>query len=651
MAQWNENIDGEHLRIASHQGSTMRVLAGPGTGKSYALQRKVMRLLQEGTEPARILAVTFTNVAADALKKDLSSLEVAGAEQVKARTLHSLCFEVLQREHVFEFTGRTPRPLMDFETQFLLEDMQSAFGGKKKTKALLQAYESAFARQQQDLPGVIQSADDLRFKRDLLEWLNLHKTMLIGELIPITYEYLKANPTAPEFDQYDFILVDEYQDLNKAEQALIDMLARKAELLVVGDDDQSIYSFKHAHPAGIIEFHTTHAPIEDVSLQICRRCPKGVVRLANELMGYLLGSNHPKELKEFPGNGEGTIYATQWESVDAETIGVAKIIKKLTSDANYCVNAEDILILSPRRQLAYALRDALYSTYAINSHTFFQEEALESQKAQTAYAYFNYLVDPDDRVAFRVLLGIPTSLPGTYKKLCEIAARRNTTPKGALLLVQQSVESLPRCEELLERLQTLETVVQELKGQRVEVVLKRLLNAETPEDIESLLSILSTLTIAKETTLREVFSKIQERILSPEVTDEAGYVRIMSLHKSKGLTAKAVVILGCVAGLIPTIKDEEELLATNQAELERLRAEAKRLFFVALTRTTNLLILSSFRDIEFARALRLGGTKIIAVKGSRKARTQASPFFSEVSKHLPRVITGPELLSKFNITE
>lgn len=650
MPKWNENIDGNHLRIASHEGSTMRVLAGPGTGKSYALKRKVMRLLEEGKDPRQILALTFTNVAADALKKDLSSLGVPGADQVKARTLHSLCFEILLRRQVLELTGRIPRPLMEFETDFLIEDLQAEFGGKKRTRKLLQAYESAFARQQQDVPGVVNNEEDQKFKTSLLNWLTFHRAMLIGELIPITYEYLRNNPTAPEYDKYKYILVDEYQDLNKAEQSLIDLLSLNAELLVIGDDDQSIYSFKYAHPAGITEFPSTHVPLEDVGLQICRRCPKIIVRLANELMGYLLGGTSPKRLQEFPQNEDGEIYAAQWNTIDNEAEGVAKLVKKMVSDANYGIKAEDILVLSPRRKLGYVLRDTLQNTYAIESHTFFQEEALDTQKAQKGYAMLNYLVDPDDRVALRVLLGTPTALPATYKKLWEKAIEMNSTPRNVLRAIENGDITLPRSDTILIRFREAEQILADLKEKSVNEIFLALFDPANPEDIEVLLSLINTLNLENETEIKITFTKLQDRIRSPEVTDEAGFLRIMSLHKSKGLTSKVVIILGCVAGLIPTIKDENELMETNQvAELERLRAEAKRLFYVALTRTTKYLILSSFRELDFGRAMQLN-VKFTSRKGNRLAYTQTSPLFGEVARHLPRVITGPDLLKRFGIT-
>lgn len=648
MPKWDQDIDGDQLKIASHQGSAMRVLAGPGTGKSYALQRKVMRLLEEGEDPARILVVTFTNVAADALKKDMTIAQVPGADIVRARTLHSLCFEILRRQQVLEITSRIPRPLMGFETDFLLEDLKGEFGGKKNTEKLLLAYESAFARQQHDTPGVIQSADDAKFKTFLLRWLGLHRAMLIGELVPITYDYLKNNPTAQELSQYDFILVDEYQDLNKAEQSLIDLLTSNGELLVIGDDDQSIYSFKHAHPDGIIEFCRTHNPLEDVSLQICRRCPKNVVRLANELMGYFLGE-HPKKLGEHPENGDGEVYAVQWDNMDEETKGTAKIINAMIADTARETRAEDILVLSPRRQLGYALRDELKTSYTINTHTFFQEEALDKEKAKKAYSLLNYIACPDDRIALRVLLGMPTILQGTYEKILLKAEGLNKTPKEVVELIKAGTLIIPRSDEIVRRFNAVEAIKMCLEGKSVAEVVVMLFDRADPTEIEVLLSIIDTIEITEEMDLKSFFSKLQDRIRSPEVTNDAGYVRIMSLHKSKGLTSKVVFIIGCVAGLVPTIKDERKLFVTNQtAELKRLRAEAKRLFFVAITRPKQTLVLSSFRDIDFGVAMQLN-VKVVAGHRGRNARTQTSPFFAEVTKHLPDMIIGNDLLKTFGI--
>src|SRR5258705_5096099 len=107
--------------------------------------------------------------------------------------------------------------------------------------------------------------------------------MLIGEIIPYVYRYLRDNPAAPERNMYDHILVDEYQDLNRAEQAVIDLLRGEGDVCIVGDDDQSLYSFKYAHPAGIRNFHLGHEGTVDEEMLVCRCCPTRVVGMANAL--------------------------------------------------------------------------------------------------------------------------------------------------------------------------------------------------------------------------------------------------------------------------------------------------------------------------------------------------------------------------------
>jgi DNA helicase-2/ATP-dependent DNA helicase PcrA len=110
------------------------------------------------------------------------------------------------------------------------------------------------ARLQHDDPGFAQSEEDIAFANDLVQWLIFYEAMLIGEVIPKFYEYLRTNPAARERTEYSHILVDEYQDLNKAEQSVIELLSDNADVCIVGDDDQSIYSFKYAHPEGIREW-------------------------------------------------------------------------------------------------------------------------------------------------------------------------------------------------------------------------------------------------------------------------------------------------------------------------------------------------------------------------------------------------------------
>ena len=134
--------------IAASLNRQIRVVAGPGTGKSFAMKRRVARLLEGGIEPRNILPVTFTRVAAEDLHRELVGMGAPGCENLQGTTLHSLALRILIRNHVLEATGRTPRPLNDFEIKPLEADMSAAHGGVRKVRKLIKAYEAAWARLQ-----------------------------------------------------------------------------------------------------------------------------------------------------------------------------------------------------------------------------------------------------------------------------------------------------------------------------------------------------------------------------------------------------------------------------------------------------------------------------------------------------------------------
>ena len=128
--------------------------------------------------------------------------------------------------------------------------------------------------------------------------------MLIGELVPETLRYLRDNPASPDRTASRNVLVDEYQDLNRAEQVLLDLLCHHGALTVVGDEDQSIYSFKFAHPEGISQFDRFHPNTHDEGLEECRRCPRLVVQMANALISNNV-SRMPRTLQIREGNPQG----------------------------------------------------------------------------------------------------------------------------------------------------------------------------------------------------------------------------------------------------------------------------------------------------------------------------------------------------------
>jgi superfamily I DNA/RNA helicase len=152
--------------------------------------------------------------------------------------------------------------------------------------------------------------------------------MLIDEIIPHLFQYLHGNPGAPERAEFDYVLVDEFQDLNRAEQDVLGYLGANGSMCVVGDDDQSIYSFKHAHPEGIRQWHTVD-PTDHRAISECRRCPTTVVRMANALIAHNPDRIAGRQMAERPANVSGEVVVRQYSTATGEADAVASKIAAL----------------------------------------------------------------------------------------------------------------------------------------------------------------------------------------------------------------------------------------------------------------------------------------------------------------------------------
>lgn len=647
---WQDDLTGAALAIAQSNANPLRVVAGPGTGKSFAMKRRVARLLEvEEVLPQRILAVTFTRTAAALLVKDLHSLGVAGCERIDSRTLHSFCFRILSSDGVLRTYDRTPRPLISFsnkrvlqyEAKPMLEDVRyrRRFGGNRDCSDRIRAFEADWARLQDEAPGWPVADIDKQFHEAVIGWLKFHRAMLIGEVVPIARRFLLDNPASPWRRAYDHVIVDEYQDLNKAEQSLIDLLAESANAAVVGDVDQSIYRFRHANPEGIEQYPANHPNTQDEPLVECRRCPRRVVRVADHLIRH----NHPApnspRLTERPENNEGQIEVVQWTSAEEEAQGLAAYVIHLVNDLGYA--PEEILVLTPRRRLGYQIRDAI-AAGNIKVHSFYHEEALEEQEAQEAMALMTLLADRDDRVALRWWLGhdCTTWRVGPYAALrahCE----------GSGLSPWQALESLTGdpslCRGAANLIQPFSALRERLAA-IADLSLQHLVDALLPEGNEGCCVLREAAVAACDScdSTAKLVAALHPVVSQPDTPAQEDFVRVMSLHKSKGLTSRVVIISGCIEGLVPFIDDN----ATDdeKAEIER---EQRRLFYVAITRTTDLLVLSSFATIDPGLAFQIGARLSRRSQGGQVGHTIASHFLSELGPQAPPSEFGPDWRSQW----
>ncbi len=637
---WRTGLRGAALEIAQTDLTPLRVMAGPGTGKTLAIMRRIARLLEEGQDPSRILAVTFTRNAAAALVDDIKSLEVECSDKIHAGTLHAYCFGLLKQADVFNLIGRVPRPLiapevkkvLKFEAEPLLFDIKSrgSFGGRRDCSKRIRAFEAAWARLQSEQPGWPTDDVDSQFHSELVQWLKFHEAMFIGELVPESLRFVRNNPAHPVLTAFDHVLVDEYQDLNRAEQELIDIISAAGSSAVIGDVDQSIYSFRFAHPEGIEQFNSTHPTTHDESLLECRRCPTRVVRIADNLIRHNYGLPSPVRLNPLSTNPSGDVKIVQWRSVDSEANGLANYVDWLINGGIY--GAGDILILTPRRVLGIGIRDALKEK-GIPAHSYFHRNVLYTTEAQRTFILLTLLVNNNDRVALRWWLGEGSSSTrtGEYARLRSYCEQSGDSPWYAMSKITSGAIVIKLTKGIQKKYTELRTELDSLESLDLSSLIERLF----PDNNEacSILREIALLSLPVADTVQDLFNSIHGSITQPEMPKSGDFVRVMSIHKAKGLTSKVVLVADCIRGLIPFIDKNK-----SHDEQERDLKEQRRLFYVAITRCKEILVLSSVAMMErrmghdisamLARGIGLYGTAL------------ASPFLDELGPSAPTRISG-----------
>jgi DNA helicase II / ATP-dependent DNA helicase PcrA len=638
---WNDglNPDSPAYGIAADSSRSVRVVAGPGTGKSFALKRRVARLLEQGANPRRILPVTFTNVAAEDLQREMMQIGVSGCEEIRGSTLHALGMRILSRQSVLEATGRVARPLNRFEIEPLLYDFPVEFGNKRAREKRIRAYEAAWSRLQHEQPGYALDPQDQRFERGLVDWLRFHHGMLIGEIVPQLYQYLRDNPAAPEGSLYDYILVDEYQDLNRAEQSVIDLLRGSAELCIVGDDDQSLYSFKFAHPAGIRTFPQFHPGTTDHEILECRRCPELVVTLANALIANNRDRD-PRILRPISANGTGEVKIVQFGTLAQEASGIANFIADQI--ANHGRRPQDILVLAQRRSIGNPIHDQLVSR-GIPSKSYYHEGDLDSITAQERMALFKLFIDPEDRIALRWLLGFGSNdfRAGAYRRIRNQCEQTGTTPWQLMCNLDSGTVRISNSNFLVTRFREICAELAALQGDGDMLSLAHRWLPDSLADIDAFRSLVIELAASAETP-KDLLSNLIETISTPEIPPDVTQVRTMSLHKSKGLSSPVVVIAGCIEGLLPAAPDRDKTPDEQQADLE----EQRRLFYVGLTRVKanpasnqpGTLLLTYSRTMTLADAMQSGIRPARVNYGD--AFVNASRFIRELGPASPRPVAG-----------
>lgn len=634
---WRDGLEGKAVGIAENPARRQCIQAGPGTGKTKTLMHKVLRLvLQDRVDPDRVLAVSFTRTAAQDLRRSLNELSQEATKKVHAATLHAISRDIVSSHGFLQTYDLRFRPLLTaskssnlgYEAAPMLADL-ATHGTATVLSRNIRDFEAYWARHQGSPLGPAPNADLQNFENDLLSWLRFHRCMLIGQVVPLAVQYLQSEPNAPEKSRYDHVLVDEYQDLNRAEQELCDLLVSNSSSTVVGDADQSIYAFKCAEAQGLLDY-ANRSDVVTENLDECRRCPPAVVGLANSTVAR--NRTRASVQMRAVSNQAGQLFYRRYSTLEEEAKGAASFVAQATQKGG--VEVGRTLVLCPTRVLGRMIKRELIDSQGLEATSYFYEEALEEKPAQRAFSMLRLLAQRHDRVALRFLLGYNRTNPensgwrvGEYSKLRSHCETANVEPWDALTSIVNGALHLAGTSSIAAEFSIIQAELAALDGKAAQDVLDALFPAseEWAEDARTAAGEY----VAEGTSVSDLYELMLTEITQPTMPTEVSHVRIMSLHRSKGLTADAVAVCGCVHGLLPRLYNSNKTVLNEDDH----REEQRRLFYVALTRTRDYLLLSSAQKIPRDVAHKMGLGDLL--KGWWPLNTGVSAFLTDLQPSLP----------------
>jgi DNA helicase-2/ATP-dependent DNA helicase PcrA len=589
-------------RAASHQSGPAVVFAGAGSGKTRIITHRIALLIERGVYPWEILAVTFTNKAAQEMRERVKHLTPL-ASRTLITTFHSACARWLR-----EFA-----PELGFTADFTIYDEADALSAIKKVlgelnvklddKVTAQQFRAAIS--QAKTMALLPSDEGLARVADLIfppagvavyrayqEYLASCNAMDFGDLIMNVLLLLRRNERVRDVLQtrYRYVLVDEYQDTNRTQFELIEWLAAKRRnLFVVGDDDQSIYSWRGAIPANIIEFDRAYPDAVKIAMEQNYRCSSTIVNAASAMIQH----NKKRVAKRlFTDNPAGDLISYRLEADnDLEAWWVVDSVKQEVA----AFPLDQVAIFYRTNSQSRVLEDALRREnlpYQIYGTVRFYDRA----EVKDLMAYLRLLVNPSDDVSAKRVINVPPRGIGAkaIESVDNEAARRGLPfLKTAEALVAEGGKAGAKLREFVELIGRLRA---RLLAGRLDELLDVLL-AETSyleyvrrkfpdqasdkaENVHELGAAIIDYGVAyPDAGLAEW---LQSVTLSSNEGEAGGGVTLMTLHMAKGLEFPRVYIVGLEEGLLPHASSMDD---PDQVEEER------RLFYVGMTRAKEKLSL------------------------------------------------------------
>jgi DNA helicase II / ATP-dependent DNA helicase PcrA len=610
-----DGLNPQQRAAVLHQGSPLLIVAGAGSGKTRVLTHRIAYLLAEReVEPSQILAITFTNKAAGEMAARAAALTGARARSMWLMTFHSACVRILRRE-AKRFGYPSSFSIYDqADSQRLMAMVcrELELDAKFFPPKALANQVSSLKNELIDYETVLARASGYRDKT-LGEAYAEYQRRLVGagamdfdDLIMVTVNLLQAFPdVAAEYQRrFRHVLVDEYQDTNHAQYTLIRELAgaggeSPAELVVVGDADQSIYAFRGATIRNIEEFERDFAGARVILLEQNYRSTQNILAAANAVVSRNPG-RIPKNLWSDAGAGP-PITGYVADSEHDEAAFVAEEVDRL-ADAGEAIPGQVAVFYRTNAQSRVFeevfIRSGL--PYKVVGGVRFYER----REVRDLLAYLRLVANPGDEVSLRRVLNTPRrGIGDRAEEYVAALANRDKISFAAALTTPDDVPGLPaRSARAIEGFNDLITGLRAMSeagspvGDLAEAVLDQtgyvaeLQASSDLQDASRIENLTELISVAREFDARnpggtlneflEQVSLVADADEIPEGEDHGGMVTLMTLHTAKGLEFPVVFLTGLEENVFPherSMGDEREL------------AEERRLAYVGITRAMERL--------------------------------------------------------------
>lgn len=599
-----EKLNDKQREAASQIDGSILILAGAGSGKTRTITYRIAHMIENiGISPYSILAVTFTNKAAKEMRERVEELVGDVAKACTISTFHSFGMRLL-RMYGKEVGYNSNFTIYDTDDQkrivkAILKGQNLSINGVKLTEKDLVSMISKIKEQIKILDEysvmnkqIVEVYD--KYNRALLE----SNAMDFSDILLNTYKLLQKPEILEKVqNKYKYIMIDEYQDTNNLQYKIIDLIARKSSnLCVVGDENQSIYGFRGANILNILNFETNYNNAKIIKLEENYRSTTTILDAANEL---IKNNKSSKDKKLWTQNGKGDLIKVL--ACDNARDEVSRIIEIIKKNHQNGIAYRDMTILY-RTNAQSRLFEEGFLRYNIPHKVFGGISFYSRAEIKDIIAYLSIIVNPQDELNLQRIINVPKRKVGEkgIEKIITYARENNLNLLEALSHIKEisgltvvGKEKLLEMYDIIKELkdlsytETASYIVQTLidKIKYIDYIKENYSDAEARiENIDEFKnSILELENVVGELRLNEYLENVSLISATDDLEEKSDYVKLMTIHNSKGLEFPIVFLVGFENEIFP---------GTRAMFEEKEMEEERRLCYVALTRAEKKLYLS-----------------------------------------------------------